>query len=312
MQKQIPILIVEDDKVTRRLLEKKLTAEGYPVVSVDDGFKALEKLKETFFQIVISDWVMPGLDGLSLCRAIRETEWDGYVFIIILTYKDSKDDIVSGLEAGADDYLTKPFHHAELIARINSGVRIINLEKSLRNANEEIRVLSITDTLTGCFNRSYFNERFTLELTRARRYRHPLSLIICDIDHFKTVNDNYGHQAGDAILKEFAAIIMDSIRDKVDWMVRYGGEEFLIILPETDAEGTQILAERLREKITDKTFHTSGHAISITASFGATCLYPNSDLKYCTQETILEAADVLLYEAKESGRNHVCFRPVTL
>lgn len=312
MAKQIPILIVEDDKVTRKLLEKKLTKEGYAVVSVDNGLKALEKLKETFFQIVISDWVMPGLDGLGLCRAIRKKEWDGYVFIIILTYKDSKDDIVSGLEAGADDYLTKPFHHAELIARINSGVRIINLEKSLRSANEEIRVLSITDPLTGCFNRSYFNERFTLELTRARRYRHPLSLIICDIDHFKNINDNYGHQAGDVVLKEFAAIMMASIRDKVDWMVRYGGEEFLIILPETDADGTQILAERLREKITEKTFNTSGHAISITASFGSTCVYPGSESKLYTQESVIGAADALLYEAKESGRNRVCFRPVTL
>jgi diguanylate cyclase (GGDEF)-like protein len=294
MVKQIPILIVEDDKVTRKLLEKKLTKVGYAVVSVDNGLKALEKLKETFFQIVISDWVMPGLDGLGLCRAIRKKEWDGYVFIIILTYKDSKDDIVSGLEAGADDYLTKPFHHAELIARINSGVRIINLEKSLRS------------------NRSYFNERFTLELTRARRYRHPLSLIICDIDHFKNINDNYGHQAGDVVLKEFAAIMMASIRDKVDWMVRYGGEEFLIILPETDADGTQILAERLREKITEKTFNTSGHAISITASFGSTCVYPGSESKLYTQESVIGAADALLYEAKESGRNRVCFRPVTL
>lgn len=312
MEKQIPILIVEDEKVTRKLLKKKLTKEGYAVVAVDNGLKALEKLKETFFRIVISDWLMPGLDGLGLCRAIRKKERGGYVFIIILTHKDSKDDIVSGLEAGADDYLTKPFHHAELIARINSGIRIINLEQSLRFANEEIRLLSITDSLTGCFNRSYFNERFPIELTRARRYRHPLSLIICDIDHFKNINDNYGHQAGDVVLKEFTAMIMASIRDKVDWMVRYGGEEFLIILPETDIGGAQILAERLRERITEKTITASGHAISVTACFGSTCLNPDSESKLYTQESIIKAADELLYEAKESGRNRVCARPVTL
>ena len=312
MKEQIPILIVEDEKITRRLIGNMLTKEGYKVVAVDNGVKALEQLKKTFFQIVISDWMMPGLDGLDLCRAIREKEWDGYVFIIILTHKDSKDDIVSGLEAGADDYLTKPFNHEELIARINAGVRIINLEKSLKSANKKIRVLSITDPLTGCFNRSYLNERLTLELTRARRYRHPLSVIICDIDHFKKINDNYGHQTGDAVLKEFAAIMMASIRDKIDWMVRYGGEEFLIILPETDTSGTQILAERLREKITEKTFNIAGHAISITASFGSTCIYPGSDSKSYTQEAIIEAADALLYEAKESGRNCVCYSPVGL
>ena len=311
MEKQIPILIVEDEKVTRELLKKKLTKEGYAVVAVDNGLEALEKLKETFFRIVISDWLMPGLDGLSLCRAIRKKEWGGYVFIIILTHKNSKDDIVSGLEAGADDYLTKPFHHAELIARIKSGIRIINLEQSLRFANEEIRLLSITDSLTGCFNRSYFNERFPIELTRAKRYRHSLSLIICDIDHFKKINDNYGHQAGDVVLKEFAAMIMASIRDKVDWMVRYGGEEFLIILPETDIGGAQILAERLREKLTKKTIAASGHAISVTACFGSTCLNPDSEGDLYTQESIIKAADALLYEAKESGRNRVCFRPVT-
>jgi diguanylate cyclase (GGDEF)-like protein len=312
MEKKFPILIIEDDIVSRKLLEKKLTKEGYAVVTVENGIEALAKFNETFFPIVVSDWMMPELDGLGLCREIRKKEWEGYVFIILLTCKDSKDDIVSGLEAGADDYLTKPFHHAELIARINSGVRIVHLEQSLRSANEEIRLLSIKDQLTGCFNRSYFNERFPQELTRARRYRHPLSLIICDIDHFKNINDNYGHQAGDGVLKEFAASIMSSIRDRIDWMVRYGGEEFLIILPETDAGGTQILAERLRKRIAEKTINTGGHTISVTASFGSTSLYPDSEGELYTQESIIRTADALLYKAKESGRNRVFFGPVTL
>lgn len=312
MEKQFPILIVEDDIVTRKLLVKKLVKEGYAVDMAENGVKAIEKLNQTFFPIVISDWMMPELDGLGLCQAIRKREWNGYVFIILLTAKNAKDDIVSGLEAGADDYLTKPFHHAELIARINSGVRIVNLEQSLRSANEEIRLLSIKDPLTGCFNRSYLNERLPQELTRARRYRRPLSLIICDIDHFKNINDKYGHQAGDEVLKEFAARIMSSIRDQVDWIVRYGGEEFLIILPETDAGGTQILAERLRRKITEKTINAGRQTISVTASFGSTCLQSDSQAELYTQESIIRTADALMYEAKESGRNRVCFRPVAL
>ena len=312
MEKQFPILIVEDDIVTRKLLVKKLVKEGYAVDMAENGVKAIEKLNQTFFPIVISDWMMPELDGLGLCQAIRKREWNGYVFIILLTAKNAKDDIVSGLEAGADDYLTKPFHHEELIARINSGVRIVNLEQSLRSANEEIRLLSIKDPLTGCFNRSYLNERFPQELTRARRYRRPLSLIICDIDHFKNINDKYGHQAGDEVLKEFAARIMSSIRDQVDWIVRYGGEEFLIILPETDAGGTQILAERLRRKITEKTINAGRQPISVTASFGSTCLQSDSQAELYTQESIIRTADALMYEAKESGRNRVCFRPAAL
>ena len=310
MEKQFPILIVEDDTITGKLLEKKLSEEGYAVTIAENGIVALEKLSQTFSPIVISDWMMPELDGLGLCRAIRKREWEGYVFIIILTANDSTEDIVSGLEAGADDYLTKPFHQAELIARINSGVRIVNLEQSLRAANEEIRYLSIKDHLTGCFNRSYLNERLPQELMRAKRYQRPLSLIICDIDHFKHINDNYGHLAGDEVLKEFAASIMSSVRDQVDWVVRYGGEEFLIILPETGAEGTKILAERLRKKIAKKTFNAGRHTMSITASFGSTCLYPDSGSELYTQEVIIKAADVLLYEAKEAGRNRVCFKAV--
>lgn len=312
MQNNFPILIVEDDNLTRKLLAKKLTDKGYAVVAVENGIEALKKFKETFFPIVVCDWLMPGLDGLDLCREIRKKETKGYVFFILLTCKDTKDDIISGLQAGADDYLTKPFHPAELIARINTGVRIVHLEQSLRAANKEIRLLSIKDQLTGCFNRSYFNERFPQELTRARRYRHPLSLIICDIDRFKKVNDQYGHQAGDAVLKEFAARIMSSIRDRIDWMVRHGGEEFLIILPETNAEGTQILTERLRKRIAEKTIHIGGQTIAISASFGSTCISPETQGQSYSQESIIKTVDALLYQAKELGRNRVCFGPVTL
>ena len=232
-----PILIAEDDAVTRMLLEKTLIKEGHEVVSVENGQKAFDLFKESFFPIVMTDWMMPEMDGLELCRAIRQKENPGYVFIVLLTAKDSQDDIISGLEAGADEYLTKPFNRAELIARLNTGRRFLEQEKALKQANEEIRILSITDPLTGCSNRGFLNTRLPQEIQRAVRYNRPLSIFMCDIDHFKKVNDTYGHQAGDLVLKEFSKRINDSIRDKVDMLARYGGEEFLVTLPETGLDG---------------------------------------------------------------------------
>lgn len=204
LKQHFPILIAEDDPVSRKVLEKTLTKAGYEVVSVENGKKALEILNKRFFPIILTDWMMPEMDGLQLCRLTRQNRWPGYVFIILLTAKDSKDDIITGLEAGADDYLTKPFNHAELIARLKTGKRILELERSLTNANEEIRILSITDPLTGCYNRGYLTRRLPQEIKRARRYNRPLSVVLSDLDHFKSVNDTYGHQAGDLVLKKFA------------------------------------------------------------------------------------------------------------
>ena len=208
-----PILIVEDQPASRVLLERTLVKAGYEVVCVGNGRQALKILQERPFPIVLTDWVMPEIDGLELCRAIRENPPEGYVFIILLTANDSTADIVTGLEAGADDYLTKPFHAAELIARIQTGKRIINLERSLKRVNEEIKLLSITDPLTGSYNRGYLTERLPEEIGRAKRYHHPLSLVLCDIDNFKGINDTYGHEAGNYVIKKFVDCIKESIRD---------------------------------------------------------------------------------------------------
>ena len=167
MSDNFPILIAEDDPVSRSLLEKILIKAGNKVVSVDNGQKALALLNEKFFPIILTDWMMPEMDGLELCRAIRKNTYPGYVFIVLLTAKDSKDDIIRGLGAGADDYLTKPFSHAELVARLNTGKRLLRLEKSLKDANEEIRILSITDPLTGSYNRGYLTKRLPQEIKRA-------------------------------------------------------------------------------------------------------------------------------------------------
>jgi two-component system cell cycle response regulator len=310
MSDNFPILIAEDDPVSRKLLEKILVKAGNMVVSVENGQKALELFNDNFFPIVLTDWMMPEMDGLELCRAIRKNTYPGYVFIILLTAKDSKDDIIRGLGAGADDYLTKPFSHAELIARLNTGKRVLELERSLKDANEEIRILSITDPLTGTYNRGYMTERLPQEIKRARRYSRALSIILCDIDHFKKVNDTYGHLVGDRVLKDFAQCIRHSIRQDVDWTARYGGEEFLIVLPETDANGASVMAERLKSELSQRVTETQGKQISITASFGVTGFGPDTPDEMISPEAMISKADKYLYQAKREGRNRAMGGPI--
>jgi PleD family two-component response regulator len=228
MNASYPILLAEDNPISRKMLEKILVQEGFSVTCVENGKEALAKFEQDFYPIVLTDWLMPEMEGPELCEAIRNKNPKGYVYIVLLTAKDSLDDIIVGLEAGADDYLTKPANRSELIARLKNGLRILELEKSLKEANEEIRVLSITDPLTGIYNRGYLNERLPQEIKRSIRYKRALSLILCDLDHFKLVNDQYGHVAGDEVLKGFVNCVVASIREQIDWTARYGGEEFLI------------------------------------------------------------------------------------
>lgn len=303
---KFPILVVDDDIVSRTVVEKHLVKAGFAVATASNGVEALDQFDRHFYPIVLTDWMMPEIDGPRLCRLIREKKTDGYVFIVLITSRDSKTDIVSGLESGADDYLTKPIHPAEMIARINTGIRILKLEKSLKKANEEIRLLSITDPLTGCYNRGYLNERFPQELRRAQRYSHPLSIVLADIDHFKKVNDTYGHLAGDEVLMHFSDCINQQIRKKVDWVVRYGGEEFLIILPETKSLGAHSMAERLRSTLEKKTIIFGDEAIQITASFGGTSVsFEDKRFEEISMDQLIFLADENLYKSKENGRNQV-------
>src|SRR4030081_500163 len=239
------ILLAEDDPVTRMLMTRFLKKAGYEVDAVGDGAEAFDKMTKRYYPILITDWEMPGMDGVALCKAMRSLQLDGYVYALLLTARDAKEHIIAGLEAGADDYLIKPVHEPELIARLNAGRRILNLEHSLRAANERNRILSITDALTGAYNRRYLMEQLPRELDRCRRYAYPLSLLMCDIDHFKEINDVRGHAAGDDVLQQFAARAQKSLRGNSDWVSRYGGEEFLIVLPETAHDNAIHVAEKI-------------------------------------------------------------------
>ncbi len=297
------ILLAEDDPVTRMLMTRFLKKAGYEVEAVADGAEALDRMTKRYYPILVTDWEMPEMDGVTLCKAMRNLQLDGYVYALLLTARDSKEHIIAGLEAGADDYLVKPVHEPELVARLNAGRRILALEHSLRAANEQNRILSITDALTGTYNRRYLMDQLPRELHRCRRYANPLSVIMCDIDHFKHINDARGHAAGDDVLQQFAARMQKSIRSASDWVARYGGEEFLIVLPETDYEGAHFVAEKMRLMMTATPFVTRAGDAEVTASFGVASTAPQGPDLALKVETLIRSSDECLYRSKQGGRN---------
>lgn len=299
------ILVVEDDPLARTILSAILTKEGYSFALASNGQEAIDKYSDEFFPIIISDLLMPEMDGLELCRLIRSMKISRYIYIILVTGQDSREDVIAGLDAGADDYIIKPIHQAELRARLKGARRILDLESNLKSSMAEIHELSIRDQLTGAFNRVYMDHQLAQELTRCNRYHRPLSVIMCDLDHFKAVNDNYGHLAGDEVLRSCVDIITSSLRRGIDWVARYGGEEFVIVLPETDQVGAQILAERLRSKIACTPVDVVGCEIDITASFGSATVVPSFSDSPRYMEQVLQLADSCLYQAKNCGRNQV-------
>lgn len=307
MHKQhYPVLVVEDDPVTRRLICKTVGGAGYHTAEAENGKVAQQILKKSCFPIVVTDLMMPEMDGLALCRWIRRAKNEDYVYIVVLTARDSTEDVLKGFETGVDDYLTKPFNHAELLARINTGMRIIGLERSLKQAYREIKALSVTDSVTGCYNRRYLEEKLPGEVKRALRYRRDLSVVMCDLDHFKGVNDTYGHQVGDRVLNTFARRIREVIRKDIDWMARYGGEEFVIVFPETCVENSYKKADMLRRMISGTQVAVSQRdRIFITASFGVSGLAAAGNSNNITAADLIRDADACLYRAKAAGRNCV-------
>jgi two-component system chemotaxis response regulator CheY len=294
----LKILIAEDDPISRRLLEATLNGWGYDVLVTSDGSEAWEAMQQSEAPgLVISDWMMPHMDGLELCRKIRQMERTGYTYFIILTAKGRKKDVIEGLEAGADDFLIKPFDREELKCRTRIGKRIIELE-------QRILKLATTDSLTGVLNRRAFFERLEQEINKSLRENTSLSLILTDIDYFKKVNDRYGHQAGDMVLQGFTEQLLNSSRP-YDFVGRYGGEEFVICLPGAGLSQSGSVAERMRSKVEEmKIILPDGsQSIRITASFGTTSFLMDSKDKV---DSLIKRADNALYKAKNEGRNRVC------
>ena len=283
----------------------QLRRAGYEVEVAEDGLQALERLRQQMFPILLTDWEMPAMDGISLCRAVRAAQFDGYVYIILLTARDGKANIIEGLEAGADDYLTKPVNDQELVARLQTAQRILRLEQSLRAANQRNLLMSITDALTGTYNRHHLMDQLPKELERTRRYARPLSAVLCDIDNFKTINDSRGHQFGDDVIVQVAALLQRSIRSEVDWVVRYGGEEFLVVLPEADFGAALAFAERIRNELESCGVEARGESVRVTASFGVSSYSGTSDQNKRSTDALIAAADQCMYRSKQAGRNRV-------
>jgi len=297
--KAYPILVVDDNRLQRTVLEASLRAAGYEVVVAENGKEGLEIFRKGYYPIVMTDWVMPEMNGLELCRAIRSDDSGRYTYIILLTSQDSKNDIIAGLEAGADEYLIKPAHQAELVSRLKTAKRILELESSQQRYIEEIKNLSLIDPVTGVFNRRYMDEHIPQEIKRAYRYERSLSLILVSINQFRDVIVAYGHYSGDVVLKQCADCLAESIRKDVDWLARYGEDSFMVALAETDMAGGMIVAKRLRLRIASLVIKMYDKEVRISASFGVAGFTASQQKLGMTADVLIDHADRCLTKAHE-------------
>ncbi|HTP67307.1 MAG TPA: diguanylate cyclase [Dongiaceae bacterium] len=296
------VLIAEDDPLSRALLERALHRSGYEVTSVEDGVQALCQLTQPNSpRLALLDWVMPNKTGIEVCGEVRKRQGRAYTYLIVLSSKESKQDIVQGLEAGADDYLTKPCDVEELKARLRVGERILELEDRLVEARESMRFQATHDLLTSLWNRGVILELTAREVERSRREKNCAAVIMCDIDHFKQVNDEYGHSVGDDVLREVAQRLQRSVRS-YDMVGRYGGEEFLVVLNRCKPESALGRAENLRQAIERNPVTKGDRVVPVTISVGIAL---SRNFEGAGLERIIQEADAALYEAKRSGRNCV-------
>jgi len=311
------ILIAEDDRASRIMLNSMLSKWGYEVVAVDDGSQAREVLlEEDPPQLAILDWMMPAPDGVELCRLVRNKESPNvsddheenayfqanpryYIYIILLSAKAQREDMIQGLDAGADDYITKPFNAEELQARIRAGLRIVDLQNQLINTQKRLQHLARIDYLTGIFNRRAIIERLKQEMARSTREKAPLSLAILDIDHFKRVNDTLGHHTGDGVLVECVRRMQELLRE-YDILGRFGGEEFLLIIPGTNEHQSLEICERIRQRIGERSMDIECHSVTVTMSMGLTTWRQEISL-----DDLITKVDDALYRAKGCGRNQI-------
>jgi diguanylate cyclase (GGDEF)-like protein len=293
------ILIADDDGISRAMMGMMLRQMGYEVVSAVNGRDALEKLLDADGpRLALLDWMMPEMDGPEVCRKIRAANGQLYVYLILLTSKDTPEALVEGLDAGADEYLTKPCNSDELKARLRTGERILHLEDKLVSAREEMRFKATHDALTSLWNRG----RILEALDEALIQMDSIAVLMCDIDHFKAINDAHGHLVGDAVLRELAVRLRSGVRAN-DLIGRFGGEEFLIVLHGCAPSRLQERAEQLRRSASEGSVTTDAGEVSFTVSIGAVAV--NREDIFTPAETVLNLADAALYQAKREGRDRV-------
>jgi two-component system, cell cycle response regulator len=294
------VLIADDEQVSRRMLQALLTMWGYEVVSVGDGKAALDQLKSPDApRIALLDWEMPGLNGVDVCTAVRRDRPEPYTYMLLITSREGKENIVKGLESGADDYVIKPWDSEELKARLRTAQRILQLEDRLVEAGETLRFKATHDHLTFLLNRGAIVDLLERELVRTLREKGNTVVMLTDLDHFKSVNDTFGHMAGDEVLRETARRLLGSVRS-YDFVGRYGGEEFLLVLNNCDTSQALPRAEEVRKSIAASPMQSSSGPLQVTMSIG---VLSSSDWAFHNTVEILREVDAALYRAKESGRN---------
>jgi diguanylate cyclase (GGDEF)-like protein len=300
------VLVADDSPVYRKLVEQALSEEDCVVVFAKTGSQALEIFEHGHPDLVVTDWNMPDRTGIELCQRIRASGSERYTYVILLTGKAEKENVVKGLSAGADDYLTKPFDRNEFLARVRVGRRLIDLHREIETKNRLLEELALTDSLTGLPNRRAIESWSTRQISGAARHGFPFWMVLIDLDHFKRINDTWGHEAGDAVLKRFAEILRDHTRLS-DISGRIGGEEFLFVLTHADKSGAVMVVDRVRQQLAAEKFQFDGQPVTVTASFGVAGFSGKSAPSF---EELLAKADDALYRAKDHGRNRIELVPV--
>ncbi len=298
---RLKILVADDSAVYRKLVEQTLSQDRYSILFAKTGASAIELFEQHRPTLVITDWVMPDLTGIEVCRQIRASAQGSYTYIIIVTSASEKENVVEGLEAGADDYLTKPFHPKELLLRVGVGSRLVELHQQIESQNRLLKELALTDALTGLPNRRAVEDWAKGQLSAAVRHGFSFSVVIADLDNFKVVNDTYGHDAGDTVLKEFAGILKKSVRSS-DMCGRTGGEEFIIIFTHADECNVEIVVKRALHQLRAQEFSFGTKTVQVTASFGIATFQGTGLPEFAK---LVKQADAALYVAKRGGRNRI-------
>jgi two-component system cell cycle response regulator len=295
------VLVVDDSPVYRKLLEQMLSLEPYSLLFARNGAEALELFHEQSPCMVVTDWMMPDFSGLELCQKIRADQTRPYTYVILMTSKTEKESVVKGLQAGADDYLTKPFDPGEMLARMGVGRRIIDLNRELAAKSLKLEEAARTDPLTGLPNRRAIEEWALRQLRGAARHGFSLWVVVGDIDNFKSINDTFGHGAGDIVLQTFAGVLKKNTRAS-DICGRLGGDEFLLVITHVGSEGVEMTVNRFREQFAALSFPLQGQSVNVTASFGVAGFIGKEIQDIAA---LVRKADQMLYEAKRAGRNLV-------